>query len=168
MKKRNNLVCHSALHACALAHWSLSVKPCTLAANVRRWPHAGLLLGQRRRRWTTIKPALGQSLVSVWRTGHSEINYPVRLQEGERQFLYSISKYIFNISLSREFGESFESMSDLTIQVLLMRGRCSGCVECLSCRSLWLEKLRLLTILNLYQTCSEWVKANERPDKGSS
>ena len=80
------------------------------------------MLGQRRGRWTTIKPVLGQSLVSVWRTGHSEINYPVRLPEGERQFLYSISKYIFNISLSREFGESFKLMSDLTIQVLLRRG----------------------------------------------
>ena len=31
-------------------------------ANMRRWPKAVLMLGQRRRRWTNIKTALGQRL----------------------------------------------------------------------------------------------------------
>ena len=32
-------------------------------ANPRRWSNAGLMLGQRRRRWTNIKPALDQRLL---------------------------------------------------------------------------------------------------------
>ena len=33
-----------------------------------RWPSAGLIVGQRRRRWSNIKPALGERLVFVgWR-----------------------------------------------------------------------------------------------------
>ena len=33
------------------------------AANIRRWPNAGLLLGQRLRRWANSEPALGQRLI---------------------------------------------------------------------------------------------------------
>ena len=32
-------------------------------ANTRRWPNADLMLAQRRRRWASIKLALGQRLV---------------------------------------------------------------------------------------------------------
>ena len=32
-------------------------------ANTRRLTNAGLMLGQRRRRWTNIKPTLGKRLV---------------------------------------------------------------------------------------------------------
>ena len=35
-------------------------------ANTRRWPNADLMLGQRRRRWTNIKSALGHRLVFAW------------------------------------------------------------------------------------------------------
>ena len=35
----------------------------SLFSNSRRWTNAGLMLGQRRRRWPSIKPALVQSLV---------------------------------------------------------------------------------------------------------
>ena len=31
--------------------------------NTKRWPNAGSMLVQRRRRWTNIEPALGQRLV---------------------------------------------------------------------------------------------------------
>ena len=34
-----------------------------IPANTRRWPNAGLILCQRRRRWANIKPALGQRLL---------------------------------------------------------------------------------------------------------
>ena len=30
--------------------------------DARRWPNAGLMLHQRRRRWANINPALGQHL----------------------------------------------------------------------------------------------------------
>ena len=36
-----------------------------ITENTRRWPNAGLILGQRRRRWLSIKSALGQCLVFV-------------------------------------------------------------------------------------------------------
>ena len=36
--------------------------------NKRYWPNAGLILGQRRRRWPNIKPALGVRLVFVEKT----------------------------------------------------------------------------------------------------
>ena len=32
-------------------------------AKTKRWPNAGLMLGQRRRRWPIIDPALGQLIV---------------------------------------------------------------------------------------------------------
>ena len=37
----------------------------TIPANTRCSPNAGLMLGHRLRRWLTIKPALGQRLVSA-------------------------------------------------------------------------------------------------------
>ena len=35
--------------------------------NTRRWPNAGLMLAQRRRRWANISPTLGQRLVFAGR-----------------------------------------------------------------------------------------------------
>ena len=40
--------------------WHKAYTCCTYPADTRRWPDAGLMLGQRRRRWPNIKPALGQ------------------------------------------------------------------------------------------------------------
>ena len=34
-----------------------------LTANTRGWPDAGLLLGQRRRRWTHIKPTFAERIL---------------------------------------------------------------------------------------------------------
>ena len=42
-----------------LITWEVSNIP----ANTRRGPNAGLMLGQRRRRWANINPALGPRLV---------------------------------------------------------------------------------------------------------
>ena len=42
----------------------LMVSPGQAAANTRRWPDAGLLLGQRRRRRPNSKPTLGQRLIT--------------------------------------------------------------------------------------------------------
>ena len=36
---------------------------CDTPANTRRWPNVCWMLGHRRRRWTNIKPTLGQHLV---------------------------------------------------------------------------------------------------------
>ena len=36
---------------------------CRPPANMKRWPNVGLLLAQRRRRWTNSKPALDQRLL---------------------------------------------------------------------------------------------------------
>ena len=36
------------------------------AANSTRWPNAALMLGQRRR-WDSIKTALGERLIMMWR-----------------------------------------------------------------------------------------------------
>ena len=42
-------------------------------ANTRRWPSAGLMLAQRRRRWVNISPALGQRLVFSGLTSRDRI-----------------------------------------------------------------------------------------------
>ena len=39
--------------------------------NNRPWPNVGLMLGQRRVRWTNTKPTLGQRLMSAEMTGRS-------------------------------------------------------------------------------------------------
>ena len=39
------------------------LSPLLYQADSSRWPNAGLMLGQRRRRWHNIKPALGQRLL---------------------------------------------------------------------------------------------------------
>ena len=41
--------------------------------NMRRWAYAGLLLGQRRRRWANNKPALVQRLMFIG-NAHGSIN----------------------------------------------------------------------------------------------
>ena len=64
------LVGHSLMSLGFLIYWlkprgyyfSWEIK-CSDPANTRRWPNAGLLLAQRRRRWVNISPALSQSLV---------------------------------------------------------------------------------------------------------
>ena len=39
--------------------------PICYLADTLRWPNVGLMLGQRRRRWAHINPALGQRNVYV-------------------------------------------------------------------------------------------------------
>ena len=51
--------------------WSVSLKRWdsnsdSLPANAGLWPNAGLMLGQRLRRWSSIHPASGESLVFCW------------------------------------------------------------------------------------------------------
>ena len=43
-------------------HWD-TFSPAHFPANTRHWANVGLMLGQRRRRWTNIKPILVQCLV---------------------------------------------------------------------------------------------------------
>ena len=53
---------HSYLYLC-----SISVNMVTMALSCL--PYAGIMLGQRRRRWSNIKPALGQGVVFAWLIG---------------------------------------------------------------------------------------------------
>ena len=41
----------------------LGCSPPPHTANTRRWPNVGLMLGQRRRRWASISPTVGQRIV---------------------------------------------------------------------------------------------------------
>ena len=43
--------------------------------NTRRWPNVGLMLGQRRRRWASVSPTLGQCFVFAGK-GNSTISSP--------------------------------------------------------------------------------------------
>ena len=56
-------------HVMVMWHVTTRTPPPPLTSNSRErhWPSAGLMLGQRQRCWTNIKPALGE-LYSVWRT----------------------------------------------------------------------------------------------------
>ena len=46
---------------------NLGITTCISPENTRRW-NAGFMLGQRRRRWSNIKPPLAQRLVLAERT----------------------------------------------------------------------------------------------------
>ena len=41
--------------------------------SMRRWPKVGLLLGQRRRRWASCSPTLGQRIMSAGTVPKSEL-----------------------------------------------------------------------------------------------
>ena len=49
----------------------------SIPGNTKRWPNVGLMMGQRRRRWTNIKPILGQCLVSAGIYVHCTIGHGV-------------------------------------------------------------------------------------------
>ena len=52
-------------HKALVGNWANAglMSPRIKPLNTRRWPNAGLMLGQRRRRWANINSALGQRLV---------------------------------------------------------------------------------------------------------
>ena len=51
-------------------------------ASKRHWPNVGLRLGQRRRRWTNIRPTLGQCLLFAGRMWDHKWRHSHKLQWG--------------------------------------------------------------------------------------
>ena len=70
------LLCSVLWNEVSVWGWPTCKHTTVIMTNTRSSPSAGLMLGQRRRRWSNLNPALGERLLFCWDCGPSLHLYP--------------------------------------------------------------------------------------------
>ena len=84
--------------------------------NTRRWPNAGSMLGQRRRRWAIIKPALNQLLVFIVHTLSSDL---LTMRDRFLMQIRQVAEYCLIQDILDSHPEEWESFNEMTLPTYL-------------------------------------------------